>query len=176
MPTAFRRTSSDLAADPISLTLAHVCTVPKRNNEQYIAGYLRSQSALLKLWALDGAKESASWETPAADTEGGPSKATEEGFSSPILRARVPEEGDRPIEVLTGSKQSKSRDALVDTTRDDQPAIHATRAQEQNKYAHKDAHNNTKKARTRAEKRTVALRSDSEVEMRQCLLPSGSIR
>lgn len=173
MATAFRRTSSDLAGDPISLTLTHVSAVPKRNNEQYIAIYLRGQSALLKQWALDGAKEAASWGTPPADTDNNAaSKAAEDGFSSPILKARVPEKNEKASERPGASQQTKSRKALADETRNNHAAtkerrskLHETKAIEPDKPHHKDVRDTAQKSKN-TRKRAVATHSDSEVEKR----------
>ena len=176
MPTAFRRTSSDLAGDPISLTLAHVSAVPKRNNEHYITIYLRSQSVLLKQWALDGAKEAASWDTPALETARNPPfKANEEGFSSPILKARVPAKNDIHNARPADSQHTKSRKALADVPRNNHATTdeknskpHATRATEQHKPHDKYACDTAQKSKTRTKKRAAIAHSDSEVEKRQC--------
>ncbi|KAF5322428.1 hypothetical protein D9619_000428 [Psilocybe cf. subviscida] len=176
MPTAFQRTFSDLAGDPISLTLAHVSAVPKRNNEQYITAYLKLISKSLKQWALDGAKESASWGALAEETENNPpSKATREGFGSPILKARVPERNDRAHESPAVLQQTKGRKELGATTRNNHATTitkegsskpHATKVKEQNNPNHKDARSTAQKSKIQTKKRAVTAHSDSEVEKR----------
>ena len=162
-----------------ALTLEHLATLPKRNNDNFLSSFTREQQHFLQQYLHEGQRVARSWDDseptspPIVNSPAYPKNDLQLGFGTPVLRARLDLDSTRKGYHNGSIKAGRNRTAGGQecSKENEIPSGHSEKLRDAVKHNSKSKaewqKNVVGKADKKRAKKEPNLRSDSDNELVQ---------